>query len=67
MVNELYACKLGDFKNWNCFLGISTDSYVASVGTDGPWTGAVTYLGNPIFFKETCLHKRKAAGLDNNR
>lgn len=56
-VNEIYCCALGDFKNWRRYMGISTDSYAASVGTDGPWTGAVTYLGNPIFFKETCLHK----------
>lgn len=56
-VNEIYCCALGDFKNWNQFLGVATDSYVASVGTDGPWTGAVTHLGYPIFFKENCLHK----------
>lgn len=56
-VNEIYCCALGDFKNWNQFLGLSTDSYVASVGTDGPWTGAVTHLGYPIFFKEDCMHK----------
>ena len=57
VVNEIYASKLGDFKNWNCFMGISTDSYVASVGTDGVFTGAVTHLGYPIFFKEKCMHK----------
>lgn len=56
-VNEIYCCALGDFKNWNQFLGLATDSYAASVGTDGPWTGAVTHLGYPIFFKENCLHK----------
>ena len=56
-VNEIYASKLGDFKNWNCFMGISTDSYVASCGTDGQWTGAITHLGYPLFFKENCLHK----------
>jgi hypothetical protein len=57
MVNEIYASKLGDFKNWNCFMGISTDSYVASVGTDGEFTGAITHLGYPLFFKENCVHK----------
>lgn len=57
VVNEIYACKLGDFKNWNSFMGVSTDSWVASVGTDGQFTGAVTHLGYPVFFKETCLHK----------
>lgn len=57
VVNEIYASKLGDFRNWNCFMGISTDSYVASCGTDGQFTGAVTHLGYPLFFKENCLHK----------
>jgi hypothetical protein len=57
VVNEIYASKLGDFKNWNCFAGISTDSYAATVGTDGQFTGAITHLGYPLFFKETCMHK----------
>lgn len=56
-LNEIYCCALGDFKNWSQFLGLSTDSYVASVGTDGAWTGAVTHLGYPIFFKENVMHK----------
>jgi hypothetical protein len=57
VVNEIYCCKLGDFKNWNCFMGLSTDSYRASCGTDGQFTAAVTHRGNPHFFKETCVHK----------
>ena len=57
IVNEIYASKLGDFKNWNCFMGVSTDSYAATVGTDGQFTGAVTHLGYPLFFKENCMHK----------
>ena len=57
VVNEIYASKLGDFKNWNCFMGIATDSYAATVGTDGQFTGAVAHLGHPIFFKENCMHK----------
>jgi hypothetical protein len=57
VVNEIYASKLGDFKNWNCFMGISTDSYVASCGSDGQFTGAITHLGYPLFFKENCIHK----------
>ena len=57
IVNEIYASKLGDFKNWSCYMGLSTDSYTASVGTDGQFTGAITHLGYPLFFKETALHK----------
>ncbi len=57
VVNEIYACKLGDFKNWNCFMNLSTDSYTVSCGSDGQFTGAITHLGYPLFFKENCLHK----------
>lgn len=57
VVNELYACKLGDFKNWECYMGISTDSYAVSLGSDGQFTGAITHAGYPIFFKENCMHK----------
>lgn len=57
MLNEIYASKLGDFKNWNCFMGISSDSYAASVGSFGEFTGAVEYSGYPIFFKENALYK----------
>ena len=56
-VNEIYCSKLGDFKNWSCFMGISTDSAAIQLGSDGPFTGAVSYMGNPIFFKENVLHK----------
>ena len=55
--HEIYCCKLGDVKNWNCFAGISTDSWAVTIGSDGKFTGAITYLGYPIFFKEDCLIK----------
>ena len=57
VVNEIYACKQGDFKNWDCFMNLSTDSYAASCGSDGQFTGAITHLGYPLFFKENCVHK----------
>lgn len=56
-VNEIYACKLGDPKNWRAYAGMSTDSYAVSVGSDGKFTGAATHLGYPLFFKENCIHK----------
>ncbi len=56
-LNEIYACKLGDFKNWNCFMGLSTDSYIVSVGTDGDFTGCIAFQGYPVFFKENYIHK----------
>ena len=56
-VNEIYSCKLGDAKNWNCFMNIASDSYVVSLGSDGVFTGAITLQGHPLFFKENCIHK----------
>ncbi len=55
--HEIYCCKLGDVKNWNCFRGNATDSWAATIGSDGKFTGAITYLGYPMFFKEDCLIK----------
>lgn len=55
--NVIYSSKLGDPKNFNCFMGISTDSYAVTVGTDGDFTGAVSFRGNVLFFKENCVHK----------
>lgn len=56
IINELYCSALGDFKNWRVYQGLSTDSWAASVGSDGQWTGAVNYLGRPVFFKENRIH-----------
>ena len=56
-VNEIYASALGDFRVWNRIMNLSTDSYTAGVGTDGPFTGAVTQRGYPVFFKENCIHR----------
>lgn len=56
-VNEIYASALGDFRNWNRFMGASADSYVASCGTDGAFTGAITLDGYPLFWKEGFVHK----------
>lgn len=55
-VNEIYASALGDFRNWSRFQGISTDSYAVSIGTNGPWTGAINYRGIPCFFKQNHVH-----------
>ena len=57
VVNEIRASKLGDFRNWNVFMGLSTDSYTASIGTDGRWTGAISQRGYPVFFKENAIHR----------
>ena len=56
-INEIYASKLGDFKNWRVYAGVSTDSYAVSVGSDGPFTGAITFKNYPHFFKEDCYYQ----------
>lgn len=57
VVNEIYCTKLGDFRNWRNYMGLSTDSWTAGVGTDGPFTGAATQRGYPVFFKENDIHR----------
>ena len=55
--HEIYASALGDPKNWNQFMGLSTDSYALTVGSPGDFTGAITHLGYVLFFKEDVIHK----------
>lgn len=55
--NTIYCSKLGDFKNWNVFDGISTDSYAVEVNSQGEFTGGISYLGYPCFFKESSIYK----------
>lgn len=57
IVNEIYASKLGDPKNWYYFDGTSVDSFVISVGSDGEFTGAIEYQGCPTFFKENVMYR----------
>ena len=56
-VNSIYASALGDFRNWNVFEGLSTDSYALTVGSGGDFTGAAEYMGYPHFFTEGAIHK----------
>lgn len=55
--HEIYASVLGDPTNFNRYLGISTDSYTATVGSKGVFTGCASHLGYVLFFKETVIHK----------
>ena len=57
LTNEIRCCALGDFRNWYRFEGTSMDSYVLSVGSDGPFTAAYNLRGMPLIFKEDYLHK----------
>lgn len=53
----IYACKLGDIFNWNVMDGLDTDSYSVDTGSAGAFTGCVSYLGYPTFFKEDHIYK----------
>lgn len=55
--NTIYACKLGDPKNWKYYQGTSLDSYYAQQGTDEQWTGCAAYSSHLIFFKENRMTK----------
>ena len=54
--HEVYACKPGDPFNWNNYEGISTDSWAATVGSDGDFTGVCAYSNYVLFWKENCVH-----------
>lgn len=56
-INEIFACKLGDPKNWHHFTNTTLDSYYVNLGADGKFTGAASFGGNPIFFREDCMHR----------
>ncbi|MBQ7687686.1 MAG: hypothetical protein IJT27_00570 [Clostridia bacterium] len=51
-VNEIYACSLGDPTSWEKFDGLSTDSFVSSLGCAGAFTGAAVLGDDVLFFKE---------------
>ena len=56
-VNEVYASKLGDPTNWYSYAGLTSDSFTASCGSEGAFTGIVSYGGYVFFFKEEGFHK----------
>ena len=55
--HEVRSCKLGDPWNWSSYLGISTDSYAATVGSQGDFTGIYNFMGYVHFFKENRIHR----------
>lgn len=55
LINEIYASKLGDFRNWYSYQGLTTDSYSATIGAPGKFTGCISYGGYPTFFKEDAI------------
>lgn len=55
--STIYASKLGDPFNWNVFDGTATDAWSTPVLSEGDITGACSYGGYPIFFKENSIIK----------
>lgn len=55
--HEIYASKLGDPKNWKSYIGTAADSYAATVGSEGDFTGCAEQGGSVVFFKENYIHK----------
>lgn len=55
--NTICCCKLGDPFNWNVFDGLSTDAWSVETGDPGKFTGCVSYLGYPLFFKKGKIFK----------
>lgn len=55
-VNEIYCSALGDFKNWTVGT-LAGDSYTASVGEYGAFTGCISYRGQLLFFKDNIVYR----------
>jgi hypothetical protein len=55
--NQLIASKQGDFKTWDSFQGISTDSFAADVATQGDFIGLVTFQDHVTMFKDDNIHE----------
>lgn len=53
--NVIYASYYNDATNWNFFEGITADSFYGECTTPGKFTGAISYGGYPLFFKERFL------------
>lgn len=53
----IYASKYADPLNFQVFDGLTSDSYYIQVGSDGEFTGCISYSSHICFFKEDVLHK----------
>lgn len=53
----IYGSALGDPTNFFVYEGVSTDSYAASVGSEGEFTGCCKHASSVLFWKQTKLHK----------
>ena len=56
-LNEICCSALGSYSDWSTLNGLADDAYVASLGSEGEFTGATVLGDNPVFFKENIIHK----------
>ncbi len=54
--HEVYVSALGNPSAWYKYEGIASDSYAATIGTDGDFTGIAVYNDYVYFFKENYIH-----------
>jgi len=55
--DSIYASSLGDPFNFNVFDGLSSDSWAAdATDSAGDFTGCISYMGYPVFFKEDSIY-----------
>jgi len=55
--SNVYACKLGDYSNWNTFQYLNTDSYASDVETEGgDFTNIVRYKDHILLFKANIMY-----------
>ena len=67
--NTIKASALGNFKNWDDYRGLVSDSYTASVGSDGAFTASCVLHEQVYFFKEnsyTCVYGTRPANFTLN-
>lgn len=52
----IYSSKMGDFREFNCFDGLSSDSYYVSIGSSGTFVGIYSYKNYILAFKRDCIY-----------
>lgn len=55
--NTIRCCKMGDPTNWDYYQNEALDSWAATQGTEGAWTGCAAFSNHLLFFKENYIHK----------
>lgn len=67
--NEIKASAQGNWKNWDEYRGLVSDSYAVSVGSDGAFTASCVIDDYIFFFKEnsyTCVYGTRPSNFCTN-